>query len=78
MNQSERTSAAAIALSVIRNITYLDDQDLPRPVLVRLAWFSLGAVLMLASVRTKPTGRQEEPGFDSPDHGAQAQVAHDA
>ena len=67
MNQSERSSAAAVALSVIRNITYLDDQDLPRPVFIRLAWFSLGALLMLASLRTKPTERLSEPGSAFPD-----------
>ena len=77
MNQSERSSAAAVALNVIRNITSLDDQDLPRPVFIRLGWFSLGALLMLASLRTKPTERPIDPDLAFPDS-AQPSEAGDA
>jgi len=57
MDQPETGSAPAVAWSIIRKIVDLRGQDLPRPVLVRFAWFCVGAVFVLASVR--PTRAQE-------------------
>lgn len=51
MNQSDNGPASATAVRIIRNIADLRGQDLPHPVLVRLAWFCIGAVFVLASVR---------------------------
>ena len=60
MNQSDTGSAAATAVRIIRNVADLRGQDLPHPVLVRLAWFCIGAVFVLASVSPGPSMRTSE------------------
>ena len=64
MNQDDKSSAAETAFSIIRNISSLSGQDLPRPVLIRFAWFCVGAVFVLASVRTRPSGQKVKPDPD--------------
>jgi len=66
MNQTDTSVAAATALRIIRNLADLRRQDLPRPLLVRFAWFCVGAVFVLASVRTSPSGPATEPDLDPP------------
>ena len=55
MKPSENSSAVESALSIIRTVVDLRGEDLPRPVLVRLTWFCLGAVFVFISVRPKPS-----------------------
>ena len=64
MNESEGSSAVSTAVSIIRRVAYFTDQNQTRPLLVRVAWFSVGAVLVFASLRTRPIGLQMKPGFD--------------
>jgi len=59
MNETEKSAAAATALTIVRSIASLAREDPPRPVLVRFAWFCAGAVFVLATLRTRPSGRQE-------------------
>ena len=56
MNQSDSNMAAETSLRIIRNLLSLGRADVPRPVFLRLAWFCLGALLVLASVRTGHQG----------------------
>ena len=64
-NKGDESSAVASVLSIIRSIVELRGQNLPRPVLVRFAWFCIGAVFVLASVRFRPS----EPDAESDDTG---------
>jgi hypothetical protein len=64
MNESEGSSAVATALSIIRKVAYFTDENQTRPLFVRLAWFSVGAMLILASLRTGPFGVQVKPRLD--------------
>jgi hypothetical protein len=58
MNQDERSSVLATALSIIGDVVDLRGEKVTRPVLVRFTWFCMGAVFVLASVRPKSSGRQ--------------------
>jgi hypothetical protein len=53
MNQDETSPVLAAMLSVIGDVVDLRGQKVTRPVLVRFAWFCIGAVLVLATVRPK-------------------------
>ena len=54
MNQDERSSLLEVALNVIGDVVDLRGQKkVTRPVLVRFAWFCMGAVFVLATVRPK-------------------------
>ena len=64
MNDSNTSPAAAAALRIIRGLADLGRQDLPRPLLIRVAWFCAGAVFVLASARLGPAGRQVKPELD--------------
>jgi len=59
MNESETSAAAATALTIVRSIASLVREDPPRPLLVRFGWFCAGVLFVLATVRTRPGGRQE-------------------
>jgi len=69
MNQSDTNLAAETSLRIIRNLLSLGRTDVPRPVLLRLAWFCLGAILVLASVRTGHSGLEMsvDPGGEAAD-----------
>ena len=64
MEDSDINTAAAIAARIIRSIPDLGREDLPRPLLIRFAWFCAGAVFVLASVRLGPSGRRIQPEVD--------------
>jgi len=64
MNQSDSNMAADTSLRIIRNLLSLGRADVPRPVFLRLAWFCLGALLVLASVRTGHQGMEASVDAD--------------
>jgi len=63
MNQDEDSSVVAAVLSVIGDVVDLRGQNVSRPVLVRFAWFCIGAVFVLAVVR--PTSSEAHATRDA-------------
>jgi hypothetical protein len=53
MNQDAASSVITAVLSIIEDVVDVRGQKITRPVLVRFAWFCVGAVFVLATVRSK-------------------------